>query len=61
MKTYFPHILDYEDDNDLDDDPEVEHRAIPHPGGVNRLRVSSISFSSSSVKGKWNEFMNFAL
>jgi ribosome assembly protein RRB1 len=33
---------DFEEDDDdvLDDDPILEHRHVPHPGGVNRIRVS---------------------
>ena len=40
-------LLDYEGkDEDTDDNPELDYKSIPHPGGVNRIRVRSCGSSS---------------
>lgn len=41
---------DESDDSDVDDDPILEFRKIPHKGGVNRIRVrNSIAMTEPAV------------
>ncbi|KAJ1544544.1 ribosome biosynthesis protein rrb1 [Nowakowskiella sp. JEL0078] len=44
-----------EDDNadDLDDDPELDYKAIPHFGGVNRIRA--MPHTDSQIVASWAE------
>ncbi|KAF8922131.1 glutamate-rich WD repeat containing [Mucidula mucida] len=40
---------DEDDDQNLDEDPVLEYRSIPHPGGVNRIRAQPQSSSLPPV------------
>ncbi|ORY50668.1 WD40 repeat-like protein [Neocallimastix californiae] len=47
---------DFEDDNSddgLDDDPILEYKAIPHQGGINRVRV--MPHPESHIVATWSE------
>lgn len=42
-----------DDDQDLDEDPILEHRTVPHMGGVNRVRV--MPHQESHIVASWSD------
>lgn len=57
-KTKHDDMDDSDDDSDdgLDDDPILEHKAIPHIGGINRVRV--MPHPESHIVATWSELGN---